>query len=106
MKPEKLVQHLTDTLRKTGYKVRTEEGNFRGGSCVFAEDRLVILNRRMSMEERAELLRSVLSGESLDGIFMVPEVRAFIEKSAKQPAETPAAESSDSPAAEPPSGES
>jgi hypothetical protein len=102
MKPEKLVQHLTDTLRKTGYKVRTEEGNFRGGSCVFAEDRLVILNRRMSQEERAELLGRVLSGENLDGIFMVPEVRAFIEKSIKLPAAEPTVE----PPAESPAGES
>jgi hypothetical protein len=96
MKPEKLVQILTDTLRKTGYKVRTEEGNFRGGSCIFAADRLVILNRRMSMEERADLLGRVLAGESLDGIFVVPEVRAFIEKYSALPA-------ADSP--EPPAGD-
>jgi hypothetical protein len=96
MKPEKLVQTLTDTLRKTGYKVRTEEGNFRGGSCVFAEERLIILNRRMSMEERAELLARVLSGENLEGMFLVPELRTYVEKfipQADSPASTPASDS-------------
>jgi hypothetical protein len=80
MKPEKLVLHLTDAVKKIGYRVRTEEGNFRGGSCVFAEERLVILNRRMTQEERAEVLARVLTTESLDSIFLLPEVRAYIEK--------------------------
>ena len=80
MKPERLVQHLSDTVRKLGYKVRTEEGNFRGGSCLVAEERQVILNRRMGLEERAEVLARVLVHENLDQIYLLPEVRAFIEK--------------------------
>jgi hypothetical protein len=80
MKPEKLVQHLADGVRKIGYKVRTEEGNFRGGSCILSEERIVILNRRMGLEERAELLASVLSDQNLDDIFLLPEVRAYVEK--------------------------
>ncbi|HEY3295959.1 MAG TPA: hypothetical protein VGL38_11010 [bacterium] len=116
MKPEKLVQHLADAVRKTGYRVRTEEGNFRGGSCVFAEERLVILNRRMSQEERADVLGRVLATESLDTIFLLPEVRAFIEKflppqepvasdeevkADTEPAESPPDAPSDAPAAPP-----
>jgi hypothetical protein len=80
MKAERLVQHLSDAARKIGYKVRSEEGNFRGGTCVFAEERLIILNRRMSLEERAELLGRLLADENLEGMFLLPEVRAFIEK--------------------------
>ena len=80
MKPEKLVQHLNDAVKKTGYRIRIEEGNFRGGSCVFAEERLVILNRRMSNEERAEILGRVLASENLDSIFLMPEVRGYVEK--------------------------
>ena len=92
MKPEKLVQHLTDAVKKTGYRVRTEEGNFRGGSCVFAEERLVILNRRMTQEERAEVLGRVLATENLDEIFLMPEVRAFIEKYVAPQEPAPSAE--------------
>lgn len=80
MKAEKLVQHLSDIVRKTGFRLRTEEGNFRGGSCVFADERLIILNRRMTPEERAELLARALVTEDLEGIYMPPEVRDFIEK--------------------------
>jgi hypothetical protein len=80
MKTERLVQHLADAVRKIGYTVRTEEGNFRGGSCIFAEERIVILNRRMGLEERADLLARVLSDQNLDDIYLLPEVRAYIEK--------------------------
>jgi hypothetical protein len=88
MKAEKLVQHLSDAVRKLGFKLRLEEGNFRGGQCIFAEERLVILNRRMSQEERAEVLALALVSEDLDQVFLLPEVRAFVEKSARsrQPA--------------------
>jgi len=80
MKAEKLSQHLTDLARNFGYKVRIEEGNFRGGSCVYREERLIILNRRMTSEERAELLAKVLADENLESVFIVPEVRAFLER--------------------------
>ena len=84
MKPERLVQHLSEAVRKVGYKVRVEEGNFHGGQCIFAEERLVILNRRMSMDERADLLAQVLAREELDQIFLLPEIRTFVERSEKR----------------------
>ncbi len=84
MKAEKLVQHLSDAVRKTGYVLRVEEGNFRGGQCIFADERLVILNRRMSYEERAELLAQVLATENLDQIYLLPEVRTYVERSERR----------------------
>jgi hypothetical protein len=80
MKPERLVEHLDDAVRKLGYTLRLEKGDFRGGSCVFDSERLVFVNRRMGMEERAEVLAKVLAKEDLEGIFLVPEVRAYVEK--------------------------
>lgn len=91
MKTEKLVQHLSDAVRKLGFKLRVEEGNFRGGQCIFAEERLVILNRRMPQEERAEVLAQALASEDLDQVFLLPEVRAFVEKSARSSQTAPEA---------------
>lgn len=101
MKAERMVQHLADAVRKLGYKVRTEEGNFQDGSCVFAEDKIVFLNRRTTHEERAELLARTLVDENLDSLYLLPEVRAFIERHlpkemAKPAAEPPASQTGDS----------
>jgi hypothetical protein len=80
MKAERLVQHLSEAARRLGYKVRTEEGNFAGGSCVFAEERIVFLNRRETHEERAELLGRLLVRENVDELYLLPEVRAYVER--------------------------
>ena len=84
MKAEKLVQHLAEAVRRLGYKVRTEEGNFNGGSCVFADEKIIFLNRRATHEERAELLARFLSGENLEVMFLLPEVRAYVERFAEK----------------------
>ncbi|MFZ5433738.1 MAG: hypothetical protein ACOZB3_08200 [Calditrichota bacterium] len=80
MKIDKLVPLLVEAARKSGFTVRTEEGNFRGGQCWFADQRLIILNRRMSMEERADLLAKILATEDIESLYVVPEIRGFIEK--------------------------
>lgn len=79
MKKDRLVQLLSDAVRQTGYKVRTEEGNFRGGSCIHREDRVIFLNRRMTLDERAELLAKVLAGEDFESMYLLPEVRRYVE---------------------------
>lgn len=80
MKRERLVQYLADAARELGFTVRTEEGNFQGGLCQKDEERLLFLNRRMTMDERAEFLAGVLAAENTDGIYLLPEVRDFVEK--------------------------
>jgi hypothetical protein len=96
VKKDRLVQLLADAVRQTGYKVRTEEGNFRGGQCIYHEEQLIFLNRRMSLDERAELLAKVLAAdENVDGMYLLPEVRRFVEnrRAAELLAGTAAAES-------------
>jgi hypothetical protein len=80
MKKERLVQLLSDAVRQTGWKVRTEDGNFRGGQCIFAAERLVFLNRRMSWDDRADLLARILATEDSENVYMLPEVRRIVDK--------------------------
>lgn len=80
MKAAKLVQFLTEAIEKQGYRIRYEKGNFRGGSCVFEEDKLVIMNKRYGDEERAEVLGRALARNDLDTLFLVPEVRDYVEQ--------------------------
>ncbi|MCC6476102.1 hypothetical protein IT157_03520 [bacterium] len=85
MKTAKLVQLLEEALLKRGFKIRNEKGNFRGGRCVVEEERMVILNRRFGDEERAEYLGRALSREPLDELFLLPEVREYVERFVNQP---------------------
>lgn len=80
MKAAKLVQFLTEALEKQGYKFRNEKGNFRGGSCVFEAEKLVIMNKRYGDEERAEILARALSRMDLESLYLLPEVREYVEQ--------------------------
>ena len=80
MKIEKLAELLEEALQKIGYTVRTEKGDFRGGSCVFRSEQMVFVNRRMALEERAQVMAKVLASEEIDQLFLLPEVRSYVEK--------------------------
>lgn len=85
MKPAKLVQLLTEALEKQGYKFRNEKGNFRGGSCIFEAEKLVIMNKRFGDEERAEILARALAKMDTENLYLLPEVRDYVEQFAGKP---------------------
>ncbi len=85
MKAAKLAQLLSEALEKQGYRIRNEKGNFRGGRCIFEEERLVIMNKRFGDEERAEILARALARENLDALYLLPEVREYVERYSDSP---------------------
>ncbi len=85
MKPAKLVQLLSEALERQGYKFRNEKGNFRGGSCVFETEKLVIINKRFGDEERAEILARALARMDLDNVYLLPELRDYVEQFSDRP---------------------
>ena len=88
MKASKLVEHLLEAVEKLGYRIRIEQGRFRGGSCVHDEEKLVFINRRFGDEERAEILARTIAENDFEQVFMIPEVRAFVEKYASPKTES------------------
>jgi hypothetical protein len=80
VKTSKLVELLHDAVEKLGYRVRIEQGRFRGGDCIHKEEKLVFINRRMGDEERAEILARTLAQHDYNQVFLLPEVRDFVEK--------------------------
>lgn len=74
-----LLEGLEEAARALGLRVRVERGSFRSGRCRSKGEELVILNRRLSTRERAQVLARILSGEDLEQAFLKPAVRAFIQ---------------------------
>ena len=66
-------QHTLDKLealiKTLGFKLRYEKGNFKTGSCVLENDRIVIVNKFSNLESKinslAELLQRSETDESL-----------------------------------------
>ncbi|MEO0311745.1 MAG: hypothetical protein RIQ89_1402 [Bacteroidota bacterium] len=60
----KLNQHTLDKLIELasagGYKVRSEKGNFKSGSCILQELKVIVLNKFATPEAKAAYLIEAL----------------------------------------------
>lgn len=80
LKDQELAQALEELLGQVGYSVtwsRTLES--RGGDCVVHGQRRVILSRRLSATEQADLLLDVLRRLDLGDVFVRPDIRELLE---------------------------
>ncbi|MEA3392848.1 MAG: hypothetical protein U9Q91_07695 [Candidatus Marinimicrobia bacterium] len=66
MKPKKLQELLSAFLRKQELDVVYGIGAFSGGHCVINENRVVVINKRMPVEEQLRILVSVILDLGLD----------------------------------------
>lgn len=82
------LERLEEAARSLGFKVRTERGSFRSGRCRNRDEELIILNRRLSHLERAQVLARILAAANLDTTFLLPAVREQIRTLAEDAAPT------------------
>ncbi len=75
MKVEKLLLELESICEKGGYSVRKERGAFRGDSCIFEGDKLIVINKNRPVETQAAILAKVIRQFSPDDMFIKPAVR-------------------------------
>lgn len=80
MKPKKIQELLTDFLRNQDLDVVFGVGAFSGGHCVINENRVVVVNKRMPVEEQLRILVSVILELELDYSNIRKEARDFIER--------------------------
>lgn len=75
-------QHTLDkleTLIKTlGFKLRYEKGNFKTGSCVLENDRIVIVNKFSNLESKINSLADLLQRSETDENLLDEKQKAFL----------------------------
>ena len=79
MQPQKLCSELENALIRLGWKIRQEKGNFRGGACLLSGEQMVIINKKLTTDERIEIFSQALKRTELDDLYLLPEVRRFLE---------------------------
>jgi hypothetical protein len=78
-KKELLLDDLRDAVELIGYRIRFELGDFQGGACVLKEQRLILVNRRATIERKLAVIARALGSIGIDGVYLKPAVRSFIE---------------------------
>ncbi len=84
MKPKQLLEELKALATALNISVRFEQGNFRGGSCILNHERLIVINRSLPIESKISLLAQALSSFPLEGIYIKPVIREYLEQERRE----------------------
>lgn len=79
MDKEALLEELRETCEQLGYTIRYEKGDFGGGHCILKEQRLLVVNKRFTIERKISTVARALGELGVDAIFVKPAVRDLIE---------------------------
>ena len=80
MNQKKLYEEFQILSKKMGLKIINGRGDFIGGNCIINNEKVIVLNKLKPMENRLKILAISFLDYNLEGIYMVPYLRAFIEK--------------------------
>jgi len=81
MNKNKLYNEFEDLAIKLGFRIIKGKGDFKGGSCIIKDEKVIVVNKRKPIEQKLKILASCFNEIDLDGIYIVPALRAFIEES-------------------------
>ncbi len=82
MKSKELFNEMLEALKSIGFKIRRDNGNFAGGACLFKNEKIIVLNKNLPVENHLSILSNILYSY-LDETYLKPKVREFVEKEGK-----------------------
>ena len=65
-------------LKSLGFKLRYEKGNFKTGSCLLENDRMIIVNRFSNLESKINSLADLLQRSETDDSMLDEKQKAFL----------------------------
>jgi hypothetical protein len=79
MRHEELIGELHEVAAQIGVTIRYERGDFEGGYCILKEQRILLVNRRLSPSRKASVLAAAMHEIGTENMFLKPAVREYIE---------------------------
>lgn len=80
MKPKKLLETIKAFMESHELDIVFGVGAFSGGHCIINDNQVVVVNKRMPVEEQLRVLVSVILELELDYSNERKEVRDYIER--------------------------
>ncbi len=78
----KIIQELEELVAQVGVKLRYEKGDFDGGYCILKDQKVLVVNKRLTDARKASILSQALTEIGIDAIFIKPVLRDFIDNEA------------------------
>ena len=79
MKNDKLYTEFEQLSERLGIRILKGKGDFVGGVCKIHDETVIVVNKMQPLEQRLKTLASSFLKYTLDDIYMVPALRAYIE---------------------------
>ena len=80
MKKKQIFDEFEILGEKLGLRIIKGKGDFNGGICKINNKTVIVINRLKPLEHRLKVLATSFLEHNLDGIYIVPYLRAFIEQ--------------------------
>jgi hypothetical protein len=80
MKPQRILEELEKFLNTFGIHLEKAMGNVKGGFCRIHEDSVIVINRRIPVEEQLTIIASAIHRHDLDYSCLKPMVREYVDR--------------------------
>ena len=74
------LEGLERLAERLGVRVRYEEGDFKGGLCWVNGERMIIVQKKATLEQKIANLASGFGRLDVGNVYVVPELRKLIEQ--------------------------
>jgi hypothetical protein len=77
---KEIIAELELLAERLGFQVIYGTGEFRGGSCIFRDQTLLLINKRLPLEEKVSIFSRELALRDLKNIYVRPALREILER--------------------------
>ncbi len=78
MKNKELLEEFHSLAEKLDIKIMKGKGDFSGGDCIVNEKKVIVINNIKPIEQRLNTLASCFKNCDLEGLYIVPALRKYI----------------------------
>lgn len=75
MKRREILAELTQVACKIGIKIIEDKLLKKGGYCRVFKDKYIIMDKRISEEDKLDILIKALKRNDLDNVYLAPKIR-------------------------------
>lgn len=79
MNYSQIFNELEELANQLQLKVRNEKGDFEGGYCILKDQKVLVINKRLTDSRKASAMALALSEYGIETTYIKPNLRAYIE---------------------------
>ena len=72
------LEKLESLLKSLGFKLRYEKGNFKTGSCLLENNRVILVNKYSNLESKINAFADLLQRSETDDSLLEEKQKAFL----------------------------